>query len=139
MYIPIVSSCVPPATPGPHKNTGYAFVRAPASQPLALPFPKRQDGSPVLNLDEVHFSVYYPTSEHRAARAPTVQWMPKPVGAVLDGYAAYFGGWGPKILCTLDRHQHRRRLRRTVAPSSVAMSCRPARSRVLTIVSQSLV
>lgn len=114
-YIPLISSTLPSATPGPYKTIGYALVRAPARE-WSLPSPtfkapSKRAGEPALRVRGSTWAVYYPatswnevasksdsgaaSSEGRATEMPkdeaTVQWMPEPVGGVLSGYDRYFG------------------------------------------------
>lgn len=113
-YIPLLSSTLPAATPGPHKTIGYALVRVPTRE-WSLPSPKfkapsKRAGEPALRIRGCTWAVYYPatswndvTSKSDSGAASsvdmteipkheaTVQWMPEPVGGVLSGYDRYFG------------------------------------------------
>lgn len=89
MYIPLITPTIPPATPGAFKSTGYATVHAQSNVPYKLEYPQL-DGRPIMDLDGVSFAVYYPSNISPEKKPNSVPWCPRPVGAVVDGYRAYF-------------------------------------------------
>ncbi|KAL1405792.1 hypothetical protein Q8F55_007468 [Vanrija albida] len=94
MYIPVLSSLWPANTPGEYKASGYAYVRAPPQEAYTRPTPTlKSDGSPVLELKESAFSLFYPS---QPGKPSGVQWVVDPVSGVLGGYEKYLvGGGGP--------------------------------------------
>lgn len=120
-YIPLLSSTLPPATPGPYKTVGYAVVRAPA-RAWCLPSPvfrapSKRAGEPALRVCASTWAAYYPAERPSTSEASrlagrdgspngsvpssdeTVQWMPEPVEGILSGYNRYFGS-SASWLCT---------------------------------------
>lgn len=100
MYIPLISS-FPAATPGPHKTTGYAYVRAPCA-PFAADWPMIGD-EPALRSAESAFTVFYPSN---APATGAVSWLPPPLDSMVAGYAKFLGGkgsWICKSCLTMDQ------------------------------------
>lgn len=93
MYIPLISS-FPAATPGPHKNIGYAYARVPC-EPYVVDSPK-VEGKPALNTSECSYAIYYPST---TGADGGVGWLPEPASSVVAGYNKFLGGKGG-WLCT---------------------------------------
>lgn len=100
---PLATFGFPQATPGPHKHTGYAFLRSRPILTYKRPTPTFHDTSKrALNIEEVAYSLFYPAhipSSRGWWGGPKahMQWLPEPVGETVAGYERFLGrrglGW----------------------------------------------
>ncbi|KAG8932093.1 hypothetical protein FRC01_000278 [Tulasnella sp. 417] len=71
---------------------GFSEYTFQVSTPRVIGKARLQDGeTPALRLDEVCFSTFYPTEDKHQKARPGVGWLPRPVGAMLRGYATFLG------------------------------------------------
>ena len=99
---PIFTQSLPPATPGPHKKIGYAYVRAPPKHPYTSPWPKlKGTDQPILKLEQVGYSLFYPCDEVKGGHG--IHWFPEPVKDMVLGYEKFLGRKGVSWLREYDR------------------------------------
>ena len=102
---PLATFGFPQATPGPHKHTGYAFLRSRPILTYKRPTPTFHDTSKrALNIEEVAYSLFYPAhipSSRGWWGGPKahMQWLPEPVGETVAGYERFLGRRGLGWIC----------------------------------------
>ncbi|KAG9019696.1 hypothetical protein FRB90_011505 [Tulasnella sp. 427] len=69
---------------------GFSEYTFPVSNPRVIGKARLEDGeTPALRLDQVCFSTFYPTEDKLNKGKQGVGWLPRPVGAMLRGYATF--------------------------------------------------